>query len=102
MVKASSLASTITLVEITEVADRIQSRHAAPIEIFIVAGAIYLTINYLVTELVRWAEWRLTPYARPPEDLGQRLTLVEVARARPTLIVLSALFAAGLVTGWMQ
>lgn len=65
MVKASSLASTITLMEITGIAERLISRTFAPIEIFIVAGSIYLAINALVTRGIALAEWRLTPHLRP-------------------------------------
>lgn len=64
MVKASSLASTVTLMEITGIARAVISRTFAPFEIFIVAGAIYLLINFLITRLVKYAEWRLTPYLR--------------------------------------
>jgi octopine/nopaline transport system permease protein len=66
MVKASSLASTITLLEITGIARRIISQSFAVFEVFIVAGAIYLLINFLITRLIRYAEWRLTPYLRRP------------------------------------
>ena len=75
MVKSSSLASTITLMEITGIAERLISRTFAPIEIFIVAGSIYLTINYVATRAIAMTEWRLTPHLRPlvespatPED----------------------------------
>jgi len=64
MVKASSLASTITIMEITGIARAIISRTFAPFEIFIVAGIIYLAINFLVTRAIKYAEWRLTPYLR--------------------------------------
>ncbi len=64
MVKASSLASTVTIMEITGIARAIVSRTFAPFEIFIVAGIIYLTINFLVTRAIKYAEWRLTPYLR--------------------------------------
>ena len=64
MVKASSLASTITIMEITGIAKAIVSRTFAPFEIFIVAGVIYLAINFVVTRAIRHAEWRLTPYLR--------------------------------------
>jgi octopine/nopaline transport system permease protein len=72
MVKASSLASTITLMEITGVAKRLISRTYAPIEIFIVAGAIYLAINFLATRAIRHAEWRVTPELRPPREPALR------------------------------
>ena len=102
MVKASALASTVTLVEITGIADRINSRHFAPFEVFTTAGAIYLMINYLATEIVRLAEWRLTPYLRPPHELGHRLTPLDLVRQRPTLVILSVVFIAGLVWGELQ
>ena len=102
MVKASSLASTITLMEITGIANRIVSRTFAPIEIFIVAGAIYLAINYLATEMVRYAEWRVTPYLRPPPSADDRPDAIAVLRQRPALVVVAALFAAGLAVGTLQ
>lgn len=64
MVKASSLASTVTIMEITGIARGIISQTFAPFEIFIVAGAIYLGINFLVTRVIKLAEWHLTPYLR--------------------------------------
>lgn len=64
MVKASSLASTITLLEITGVARRIISQTYAVFEIFIVAGILYLLINFAAARLIRWAEWRMTPHLR--------------------------------------
>ncbi len=64
MVKASALASTVTIMEITGIARGIVSQTFAPFEIFIVAGAIYLAINFLATRAIKYAEWRLTPYLR--------------------------------------
>lgn len=59
MVKASSLASTITLMEITGTARRMISQTYAVFEIFIVAGLIYLALNTLAATAVRWWERRL-------------------------------------------
>jgi octopine/nopaline transport system permease protein len=64
MVKASSLASTITLLEVTGVARRIISQTFQVFEVFIVAGAIYLLVNFLITRAVKALEWRLTPHLR--------------------------------------
>jgi octopine/nopaline transport system permease protein len=64
MVKASSLASTITLLEITGLARRIIAQTYAVFEIFILAGAIYLLLNFVAARLIRYAEWRMTPYLR--------------------------------------
>ena len=59
MVKASSLISIVTLMEITGIARTIISKTYAPVEIFIVAGSIYLLINFIVTRLIKFAENRL-------------------------------------------
>jgi octopine/nopaline transport system permease protein len=64
MVKASSLASTITLMEVTGIARSIISKTFAPVEIFIVAGSIYLLINFLVSHAIRYAEYRLSAHLR--------------------------------------
>ena len=102
MVKASSLASTITLMEMTGIAERIASRTFAPIEVFIVAGSIYLMINYWAAEMVRYAEYRLTPYNRPPDQLDAQGGPVALVRQRPTLIVLSLVFMISLAIGVQQ
>lgn len=68
IVKASSLASTITLMEITGIARSIIARTFAPIELFLVAGAIYLAINFVAAQGIKALEWHLTPYRRPPKS----------------------------------
>lgn len=60
MVKASSLASTITILEITGIAKTIIASSFRPVEVFVVAGAFYLSINFVVTRAVRLLEHRLT------------------------------------------
>ena len=64
MVKATSLVSTITLMEVTGIARLIIAKTFSPVEIFIVAGLIYLTINFIITRLVNFCEVKLTPYLR--------------------------------------
>ena len=66
MVKATSLASIITLMEITGVAAKVISETYRAIEVFVVAGAIYLAINFVLTRLVAFTERRLSPHLRPP------------------------------------
>jgi octopine/nopaline transport system permease protein len=66
MVKATSLASIITLMEVTGVAARIISETYRAIEVFIVAGAVYLAINFLLTRLVHLVEYWLSPHLRQP------------------------------------
>ena len=59
MVKASSLISIVTLMEITGIARTIISKTYAPVEIFLVAGSIYLAINFIIVMFVTLAERRL-------------------------------------------
>lgn len=60
MVKGSSLASTITVLEVTGYAKRLMSKTFAIFEIFAIAGALYLVINLILIGGVRVLERRLT------------------------------------------
>jgi len=62
MVKGTSLVSAITLMEITGIARYIITKYWTPVEIFLIAGVIYLVINFLVTQIIKYAEIRFTPY----------------------------------------
>ncbi|WP_102959733.1 ABC transporter permease [Mangrovicella endophytica] len=64
MVKATSLASIITLMEITGVAAKLISETYRVMEVFIVAGALYLAINFVLTRLLALVERWLNPDAR--------------------------------------
>ncbi len=59
MVKSTSLASIVTLMEVTGIAARLVSESYRPVEVFICAGALYLTFNFLVTRAVMLLETRL-------------------------------------------
>lgn len=61
MVKSTSLASTITILEVTGIAKKIIAATFAPMEVFIIAGAIYLSINFIVTRGIQWIEVKLSP-----------------------------------------
>ncbi|MCK5915542.1 MAG: ABC transporter permease [Deltaproteobacteria bacterium] len=61
MVKSSSLASTITILEITGIAKKIIAASYAPVEVFLIAGSIYLGINFIVTRMISYTERRLSP-----------------------------------------
>jgi octopine/nopaline transport system permease protein len=67
MVKATSLASTITIMEMTGVANVIMAENYRPLEAFIVAGSFYLLINFAMTRIIQFFEWRLSGHLRPPE-----------------------------------
>ncbi len=64
MVKASALASTITLMEVTGIARNLASKTYTPIETFIAAGLIYLALNLVFTRLLGRAEARAGSHAR--------------------------------------
>ncbi len=59
MVKSTSLASTITIMDMTGVYTDISSEYFSPFEPIIVAGSFYLMINYIVTLLISRAEKKL-------------------------------------------
>ena len=60
MVKSTSLASVITLMEITGIAKGIISESFRALPVFACAAAIYLAINFSITGAVRLLERRLT------------------------------------------
>jgi octopine/nopaline transport system permease protein len=64
MVKATSLASIITLMEVTGIAHKIISETFRGIEVFICAGATYLLINFLLIRAVYAVEHWLSPHLR--------------------------------------
>jgi len=69
MVKATSLASTITLMEITGVAHKLISESFRAIEVFLCAGALYLAINFAVSRAVMLAEMMIAPDLQRPKSL---------------------------------
>jgi octopine/nopaline transport system permease protein len=61
MVKSTSLASLITLMEVTGIAYAIISQTYRAIEVFLCAGVIYLALNFALTRAVAALETRLGP-----------------------------------------
>ena len=59
MLKGTSLASTVTLMDLTGVAKYIISTTFKPIEVFIVAGSIYLSLTFIVYNFIKFAEKKL-------------------------------------------
>jgi len=56
MLKGTSLASTVTLLDLTGVAKHIISTTFRPVEVFIVAGSIYLIITFIIHNLIKFLE----------------------------------------------
>jgi octopine/nopaline transport system permease protein len=61
MIKATSLASTVTLLEVTGLAHKIISETFRAFEVFFCAAAIYLIINFAVTRLIGLGERLVAP-----------------------------------------
>lgn len=68
MLKATALASVITIMEVTGLAGKLIADSFRAFEVFIVAGAIYLAVTFLVTRLLMIIEFWLSPHLRmrPP------------------------------------
>ena len=56
MMKGTSLASTVTLMDITGVAKHIVSTTYKPLEVFLLAGAIYLFMTFIIHNLIKYLE----------------------------------------------
>ena len=56
MLKGTSLASTVTLMDLTGVAKYIISTTFKPIEVFIVAGGIYLFMTFIIHNFIKFLE----------------------------------------------
>ena len=56
MMKGTSLASTVTLLDLTGVAKHIISTTFRPVEVFIVAGSIYLLMTFIIHNFIKILE----------------------------------------------
>ena len=56
MMKGTSLASTVTIMDLTGVAKYIISTTYKPIEVFIVAGGIYLFMTFIIHNVIKFLE----------------------------------------------
>ena len=64
ILKATALASTVTLLDITGVARTIVAKTFAPYEIFISAALIYLAMTWIIQNSVRLVELRISKYVQ--------------------------------------
>ena len=65
MLQGSSIASVVTLVDLTGAARDVYSRHFAPFEAFMFAGLIYLLMTFAIVGLFRLAERRWLAHLMP-------------------------------------
>ena len=56
MLKGTSLASTVTIMDLTGVAKYIISTTFKPVEVFIVAGGIYLFMTFIIHNVIKYLE----------------------------------------------
>ena len=56
MMKGTSLASTVTLMDLTGIAKYIISTTFKPIEVFVVAGGIYLFMTFVIHNVIKYLE----------------------------------------------
>jgi len=56
MLKGTSLASTVTLLDLTGVAKHIISTTFRPVEVFILAGSIYLIMTFIIHNFIKFLE----------------------------------------------
>ena len=56
MMKGTSLASTVTLMDITGVAKHIVSTTYKPLEVFLLAGGIYLFMTFIIHNVIKFLE----------------------------------------------
>ena len=78
MVKATSLASTITIIELTGMAKKIIAANFRPVEVFLIAGGIYLCINFLISRGIMLTEHWLNPHLQT----GETKKLFKTAKVR--------------------
>ena len=64
MVKATSLVSLTTYMEMTGLARKIMAKTFAPVEAFVAAGILYLILNFLMVQFVKYLEWKYNPHLR--------------------------------------
>ena len=64
MVKATSLVSLTTYMEMTGIARKIMAKTFAPVEAFVAAGILYLFLNFLMIQFVKYLEWKYNPHLR--------------------------------------
>ena len=62
MLKGTSLASTVTLLDLTGVAKHIISTTFRPVEVFIVAGSIYLLMTFIIHNFIKYLEKKFRYY----------------------------------------
>ena len=77
MIKSTSLAGLVTLQEMTFIANDVIHRTYRTFSVFLVAAAIYLILNFLLSRVLGYVEHRLSPHLR---------VMPEAKRPQPALV----------------
>ena len=64
MVKATSLVSLTTYMEMTGIARKIMAKTFAPVEAIVAAGILYLFLNFIMVQFIKYLEWKYNPHLR--------------------------------------
>jgi octopine/nopaline transport system permease protein len=78
MIKATSLASLVSLAEVTGLAYQLRDESYRAVEVFVVAGSIYLLLTFILTRAVQALEWWLSPHLRGAPPVGTPLAGAEL------------------------
>lgn len=70
MLQTTSLASIVTLMDITGAARAVNARYYLPFEAYLTAGAFYLAVTFILVRLFRLAERRWLAYLAPRTQRG--------------------------------
>ena len=54
--------------EMTGIARKIMAKTFAPVEAFIAAGILYLFLNFLMVQFVKYLEWKYNPHLRVEQN----------------------------------
>lgn len=76
MMKSTSLASLVTVWEVTGVAQRIITLTYRTFEVFLCAAVIYLVLNFIIIRVMRYFEHAISPHLRdrPEPDVAATVT----------------------------
>lgn len=83
LLKTTSLASTVTLMDLTGVARTLASQTYMTVEMLTMAGLVYMVIAFILSRLFMLAEWKLSADRRPPGSNAWRTLLNPLSRPAP-------------------
>lgn len=83
LLKTTSLASTVTLMDLTGVARTLASETYLTVEMLTTAGLVYMVIAFILSRIFMLVEWKLSADRRPPGSGAWRTLLNPLSRPAP-------------------